>query len=89
MIHQKATHRNLPFQSFLARLSALLKMNFLMCACAASWGGLKLIDGVGWEADGAEAELYDIDLDGQLELFLMAYDDPWGGNTFRYRVVDP
>ena len=29
------------------------------------------------------------DYDGVFELFLMAYDDPWGGNTFRYRVVEP
>ncbi|MEM7349405.1 MAG: S8 family serine peptidase [Acidobacteriota bacterium] len=61
----------------------------LTSACAASWGPMVVINGVGWEGDGAEPELYDIDQDGQLELFLMAYDDPWGGNTFRYRVIDP
>jgi hypothetical protein len=53
------------------------------------WGGMKLVDGVGWEADGADPELFDIDNDGIAELFLMAYDDPWGPNTFRYRVVEP
>lgn len=61
----------------------------LTSACGATWGSTVLINGVGWEADGAEPELYDIDQDGRLELFLMAYDDPWGPNTFRYRVIDP
>ncbi len=61
----------------------------LTSACSASWGSTVIINGLGWEADGAEPELYDIDGDGQLELFLMAYDDPWGANTFRYRVIDP
>lgn len=61
----------------------------LTSACGASWGSTVLVNGLGWEADGAEPELYDIDGDGDLELFLMAYDDPWGPNTFRYRVVDP
>ena len=61
----------------------------LTSACAASWGSTVLVNGLGWEGDGAEPELYDIDQDGQLELFLMAYDDPWGSNTFRYRVIDP
>jgi hypothetical protein len=56
---------------------------------ASPWGGMKLVDGVGWEADGADPELFDIDNDGLFELFLMAYDDPWGANTFRYRVVEP
>ena len=61
----------------------------LTSACAASWGSTVLVNGLGWEGDGAKPELYDIDQDGQLELFLMAYDDPWGSNTFRYRVIDP
>ncbi len=53
------------------------------------WSGMKIVDGVGWEADGADPDLFDIDNDGIKELFLMAYDDPWGPNTFRYRVVEP
>ncbi|MEM9552803.1 MAG: S8 family serine peptidase [Acidobacteriota bacterium] len=56
----------------------------------APWSGTTILGGVGWEADGAAPELYDIDGDGELELFLMAYDDPYVvPNTFRYRVVDP
>ena len=58
-------------------------------AVTGGWSGMKLVDGVGWEADGADPDLFDIDNDGIKELFLMAYDDPWGPNTFRYRVVEP
>lgn len=58
-------------------------------AVTGGWSGMKIVDGVGWEADGADPDLFDIDNDGIKELFLMAYDDPWGPNTFRYRVVEP
>lgn len=63
--------------------------NLALNATTASWSNVTLIEGIGWEADGADPRLFDIDNDGIQELFLMCYDDPWGANTFRYRVIEP
>ena len=55
----------------------------------ASWSGGQMVRGIGWEADGADVDIFDVDGDGTAEIFLMCYDDPPGANTFRYRVIDP
>ncbi|MCH9651799.1 MAG: S8 family peptidase [Deltaproteobacteria bacterium] len=54
-----------------------------------SWSPSRYVSGLGWEGDGADLELFDIDSDGLLDLLLMAYDDPPGNNVFKYVVVDP
>ena len=63
--------------------------NLNAAGIAASWSNLTQIDGIGWEADGADPRLFDIDADGVQEIVLMCYDDSWGPNTFRYRVIEP
>ncbi|MCH9647327.1 MAG: S8 family serine peptidase [Deltaproteobacteria bacterium] len=54
-----------------------------------NWSSIRFLTGVGWDADGADIGLFDTDNDGIEELFLMAYDDPPGNNSFRYVVVEP
>jgi hypothetical protein len=54
-------------------------------AVAGQPGG-RYVEGCGWEAAGAAAVVSDVDRDGTQDLVLMAYDDPEGPNTFRYRV---
>lgn len=44
------------------------------------------VGGVGWEAQGAGLAVGDIDLDGTNDMLVMAYDNPAGNNTFRYRI---
>ncbi len=53
---------------------------------ASSWSSTKYVGGVGWVGDGAGAAFYNVGGNARPELLLMAYDDPAGGNTFRYRV---
>jgi Bacterial TSP3 repeat len=52
----------------------------------ASWSPVTQISGLGNEGHGAGVALQDLDGDGRSEIFLMAYDNPAGPNTFRYRV---
>ena len=42
--------------------------------------------GVSWEAQGADVAVADIDLDGNLDIVLMAYDSPAEWNFFKYRI---
>lgn len=51
-----------------------------------AWTAHTQIDGVGNEGDGAGIALADLDGNGVPEMILMAYDDPNGPNSFRYRV---
>lgn len=41
---------------------------------------------MGWEGQGAGASIASLDGDPRPELLLMAYDNPGGANTFRWRV---
>jgi hypothetical protein len=50
------------------------------------WSGVTQVDGVGDEGQGAGARLIDLNGNGRPELVLMAYDNPNGGNTFRYKI---
>jgi len=52
---------------------------------AERWGEIVQESGMGWEAQGAGAAF--VDLGGQVKLILMAYDNPAGENTFRYKLV--
>jgi hypothetical protein len=53
---------------------------------AVSWSDVIQIDGVGNEGQGAGLTFVNLDGDPRPELVLMAYDNPSGPNTFRYRV---
>lgn len=54
---------------------------------ATSWTpGFIEVGGVGTEAQGAGVAIADIDQNGTLDMVLMAYDNPKGPNTFRYRI---
>jgi hypothetical protein len=54
---------------------------------AASWApGYKTVTGLGWEGQGAGVAFADIDHNGVQDMVVMAYDNPAGANTFRYRV---
>jgi hypothetical protein len=61
-------------------------MNLDVSGVAASWGGSVQVGGVGWEGQGAGVAIADLDGSGGPEMILMAYDNPSGANTFRYRV---
>lgn len=53
---------------------------------AGSWSGYIQADGVGDEGQGADLDFVDMDANGRPEMVLMAYDNPAGGNTYRYRI---
>lgn len=53
---------------------------------ATSWSGQKEISGVGWEGQGAGLAIHDINNNGKEDLLLMAYDNPDGNNSFRYKI---
>jgi hypothetical protein len=62
-------------------------MNLDANGVAQSWGPTFItVDGVGWEAQGAGAAVTNLDADPRPDMVLMAYDNPSGANTFRYRV---
>ncbi len=50
------------------------------------WSDLKVVDGAGYEGDGAGADLADINNNGRPDLIVLAYDDPDQQNNFRYKV---
>ena len=52
----------------------------------ANWSNPIWVNGMGSVAEGADVALADINLDGTLDLVLMAYDAPGGANNFRYRI---
>jgi hypothetical protein len=61
--------------------------NLNASANAANWdANFTVVDGVGWEGQGAGASIANLDNDPRPELLLMAYDNPANGNSFRYRV---
>jgi hypothetical protein len=53
---------------------------------AASWSGIIQVGGVGNEGEGADLDLVDLDANGRPEMILMAYDNPSGTNSYRYRI---
>ncbi|MGE5342927.1 MAG: hypothetical protein ACM3SY_15745 [Candidatus Omnitrophota bacterium] len=44
------------------------------------------VPGVGWEGQGAGIAITNLDANPRPEMILMAYDNPYGDNTFRYRI---
>jgi hypothetical protein len=61
-------------------------MNLDVNGNAASWGNIVEVGGVGWEGQGAGIAFTNLDNNPRPEMLLMAYDNPSGPNTFRYRV---
>ena len=53
---------------------------------AQSWSGYIQVAGVGNEGQGADVDFADLDQNGQPDMILMAYDNPAGANTYRYRI---
>lgn len=53
---------------------------------AVSWSGFTSYAGVGDEGQGAGIRLFDANGNGRPEMFLLAYDNPQGANTFRFEI---
>jgi hypothetical protein len=53
---------------------------------AGGWSAPVIVPGVGWEGQGAGVAVAYLDANPRPELILMAYDNPAGGNSFRYMV---
>lgn len=51
-----------------------------------NWSHPIILPGVGWEAQGAGIAVTNLDQNARPELIFMAYDNPPGQNTFRYRI---
>lgn len=60
--------------------------NLTAAGRALSWSRYVQVPGVGGDGQGADISIADLDGNGRLEMLLMAYDNPHGANTFRYRV---
>ena len=52
-----------------------------------SWSSMHTVGGVGWEADGAGIAIGNLNWNSRPDAILMAYDDPAGANTFRYKIA--
>ena len=55
---------------------------------ATSWSSYIRVGGVGKRGDGAGVAFINLDNNTRPEMILMAYDDPSGGNSFRYKISD-
>jgi hypothetical protein len=53
---------------------------------ASSWSGSKSTSGFGYYGDGAGIAIADIGEDPEPDMVLMAYDDPSGSNSFKYKI---
>jgi hypothetical protein len=53
---------------------------------ASSWGYVNEVSGVGHEGQGADLAIYDINGNGKPDIVLMAYDNPAGANSFRFKI---
>lgn len=54
---------------------------------AQSWSEIITVPGLGWEAEGADVLITNLDITPRPEMILMAYDAPSSGNnTFRYKI---
>ena len=51
-----------------------------------SWSPMRTTAGLGWEADGAGLAIGNLDANPRPDAIFMAYDDPAGANTFRYKI---
>jgi Common central domain of tyrosinase/Polyphenol oxidase middle domain len=63
-------------------------LNLNTSGVAASWqAGFQSLPGMGWEGQGAGLALACIDNDPRTDWLVMAYDNPGGANSFRYRLL--
>ncbi len=53
---------------------------------ASSWTSYQEVAGVGWEGQGAGLAIHDINNNGKEDMIFMAYDNPAGNNSFRYKI---
>lgn len=60
--------------------------NVNTAGAAQSWSGLIQVGGVGNEGQGADVDVADLDANGRPEMIVMAYDNPAGANSYRYRI---
>lgn len=51
-----------------------------------SWSHMRQCAGLGWEADGADIAIGNLDGNPRPDAIFMAYDDPAGANNFRYKI---
>lgn len=51
-----------------------------------NWSRTYYVNGLGWEGQGAGIAAASIDADPRLDLVVMVYDNPAGGNNFRYLI---
>jgi hypothetical protein len=58
----------------------------IMAMAAAPAAAQVIVPGVGWEAGGADLVVLQLDTDPRPDMILMAYDNPAGANSFRYKV---
>ncbi len=61
-------------------------MLFFVSPSFSQWSDFITVDGVGWEGQGAGIAFTNLDIDPRPEMIMMAYDNPGGGNTFRYNI---
>jgi hypothetical protein len=52
-----------------------------------SWSPFYPVADIGWEGQGADLGVFNLDGNAKPELVFMSYDNPSGANSFRYRVV--
>lgn len=70
--------------SFRYRVGSNLDAN----GVAQAWApGFQTLPGMGWEGQGAGLAITCLDADARADWVVMAYDNPSGANSFRYRVL--
>lgn len=57
-----------------------------LCLPAAALAQTISVPGVGWEGQGADIAITNLDANPRQDMILMAYDNPARSNSFRYRV---
>ena len=54
---------------------------------ATNWSNYVQVPGVGWEGQGADIAVCNLDNNPAKEYIFMAYDNPAGANSFRYKIL--
>jgi len=67
-------------------VSVCLMAAFCYLAISPALAQYTTVQGVGWEGQGADVAIANLDGDSRPDMVLMAYDNPAQANTFRYRI---